>query len=183
MSSDDLSDNHHHTDGEENGDTQNNHNSSLCKKINLLHIDIRSEFSDHNRTVARINNGSFGSCPTFVIEAQRRYQLRFFQQFDDFFLNHLKPRYRRHVIEVKIQRRDTAVKWSFFESKFNAATPLSCSTTPTAPSRSPFAVIDHITSMRVVIAVKELVKLCREGGVDCIFVDAAHSIGSIELLK
>ncbi|KAI3784778.1 hypothetical protein L1987_43883 [Smallanthus sonchifolius] len=111
MSSDDLSDNHHHTDGEENGDTQNNHNSSLCKKINLLHIDIRSEFSDHN-------------------------QLRFFQQFDDFYLNHIKPRYRRHVIEVKIQRRDTAVKWSFFESKFNAATPPSCSTTPTAPPRS-----------------------------------------------
>ncbi|PRQ39469.1 putative pyridoxal phosphate-dependent transferase [Rosa chinensis] len=40
------------------------------------------------------------------------------------------------------------------------------------------AVIDHITSMPcVVIPVKELVKICREEGVDQGFVDAAHSIG------
>ncbi|KAI3827266.1 hypothetical protein L1987_01338 [Smallanthus sonchifolius] len=252
MSSDDLSDHHHHTD-EENGtitttETLNNHNSSLCKKINLFHIDIRSEFSHHNPTVARINNGSFGSCPTSVIEAQQRYQLRFFQQPDDFYLNHLKPSILRsreaiktlinanHVDEISIVDNATTgaaivlqhVKWSFFESKFNAgdtavmlhyaygAVKKSVEAYVTRAGghvievKMPYpvtsnneiirsfknalelgklnnrkvrlAVIDHITSMpSVVIPVKELVKLCREEGVDCIFVDAAHAIGSIEV--
>lgn len=40
------------------------------------------------------------------------------------------------------------------------------------------AMIDHITSMpTVVIPVKELVKICRDEGVDQVFVDAAHAIG------
>nr|CAB3502836.1 unnamed protein product [Digitaria exilis] len=40
------------------------------------------------------------------------------------------------------------------------------------------AVIDHITSMpSVLIPVKELVAICREEGVDKVFVDAAHAIG------
>lgn len=44
------------------------------------------------------------------------------------------------------------------------------------------AVIDHITSMpSVVIPVKKLVKMCRDQDVDCIFVDAAHAIGSIQV--
>ncbi|XP_043697048.1 L-cysteine desulfhydrase-like [Telopea speciosissima] len=44
------------------------------------------------------------------------------------------------------------------------------------------AVIDHITSMpSVIIPVKELVKICREEGVDQVLVDAAHSIGSVEV--
>lgn len=44
------------------------------------------------------------------------------------------------------------------------------------------AVIDHITSMpSVVIPVKELVKICREEGVDQVFVDAAHAIGCTEV--
>jgi selenocysteine lyase/cysteine desulfurase len=44
------------------------------------------------------------------------------------------------------------------------------------------AVIDHITSMpSVVIPVKELVKMCREEGVDRIFIDAAHAIGCTEI--
>ena len=39
------------------------------------------------------------------------------------------------------------------------------------------AVIDHITSMpSVVVPVKELVAICRQEGVDKVFVDAAHSI-------
>ncbi|RLN22240.1 hypothetical protein C2845_PM07G07300 [Panicum miliaceum] len=42
------------------------------------------------------------------------------------------------------------------------------------------AVIDHITSMpSVIIPVKELVAICREEGVDKVFVDAAHSIGQV----
>ncbi|ESR41562.1 hypothetical protein CICLE_v10011696mg [Citrus x clementina] len=44
------------------------------------------------------------------------------------------------------------------------------------------AVIDHVTSMpSVVIPVKELVKICREEGVDKVFVDAAHGIGCVDV--
>lgn len=44
------------------------------------------------------------------------------------------------------------------------------------------AVIDHVTSMPcVVIPVKELVKICREEGVDQVFVDAAHGIGCVDV--
>ncbi|XP_070043126.1 LOW QUALITY PROTEIN: probable L-cysteine desulfhydrase, chloroplastic [Nicotiana tomentosiformis] len=44
------------------------------------------------------------------------------------------------------------------------------------------AVIDHITSMpSVVIPVKELVEMCRNEGVDIIFVDGAHAIGNVEV--
>ncbi|KAK9692105.1 hypothetical protein RND81_09G241000 [Saponaria officinalis] len=40
------------------------------------------------------------------------------------------------------------------------------------------AVIDHITSMPcVVLPVKELVRICREEGVDQVFIDGAHAIG------
>ncbi|KAL2325635.1 hypothetical protein Fmac_024693 [Flemingia macrophylla] len=45
-------------------------------------------------------------------------------------------------------------------------------------NRIRLAVIDHVTSMpSVVIPVKELVSICREEGVDQVFVDAAHAIG------
>ncbi|KAK6911708.1 Aminotransferase class V domain [Dillenia turbinata] len=45
-------------------------------------------------------------------------------------------------------------------------------------SRVRLAVIDHITSMPcVLIPVKELVKICREEGVEQVFVDAAHAMG------
>ncbi|KAG1370928.1 L-cysteine desulfhydrase [Cocos nucifera] len=44
------------------------------------------------------------------------------------------------------------------------------------------AVIDHITSMpSVLVPVKELIKICREEGVEKVFVDAAHAIGSVEV--
>ncbi|XP_062143803.1 probable L-cysteine desulfhydrase, chloroplastic [Alnus glutinosa] len=44
------------------------------------------------------------------------------------------------------------------------------------------AVIDHITSMpSVVIPIKELVGICREEGVDQVFVDAAHGIGCTDV--
>lgn len=44
------------------------------------------------------------------------------------------------------------------------------------------AVIDHVTSMPcVVIPVKDLVRICREEGVDQVFVDAAHSIGCTDV--
>ncbi|TKY52350.1 L-cysteine desulfhydrase [Spatholobus suberectus] len=45
-------------------------------------------------------------------------------------------------------------------------------------NRIRLAVIDHVTSMpSVVIPVKELVAICREEGVEQVFVDAAHAIG------
>ncbi|OEL32420.1 putative L-cysteine desulfhydrase 1 [Dichanthelium oligosanthes] len=44
------------------------------------------------------------------------------------------------------------------------------------------AVIDHITSMpSVLIPVKELVAICREEGVDKVFVDGAHAIGQVPI--
>lgn len=44
------------------------------------------------------------------------------------------------------------------------------------------ALIDHVSSMpSVVIPVKELVKVCREEGVDQVFIDGAHAIGSVEV--
>ncbi|KAF3773536.1 putative L-cysteine desulfhydrase 1 [Nymphaea thermarum] len=44
------------------------------------------------------------------------------------------------------------------------------------------AVIDHITSMpSVVIPVKQLTEICREEGVDRVFIDGAHSIGNIDI--
>ncbi|XP_024991473.1 probable L-cysteine desulfhydrase, chloroplastic [Cynara cardunculus var. scolymus] len=253
MASNDV---HSHRDEENGGatciattDTQNSSNHrSDCKKYEIIDIDIRSEFSHHDRDVARINNGSFGSCPSSVIESQQCYQLRFLQQPDDFYFNHLKPSILRsrqaiktlikadHVDEISIIDNATTaaaivlqhVKWSFFESKFNpgdtavmlhyayGAVKKSVEAYVTRAGghvievKMPFpiasndeiitafrnalelgksdnrkvrlAVIDHITSMpTVVIPVKELVKMCREEGVDHIFVDAAHAIGSIEV--
>ncbi|CAN6453141.1 unnamed protein product [Victoria cruziana] len=44
------------------------------------------------------------------------------------------------------------------------------------------AVIDHITSMpSVVIPVKQLTEICREEGVDRVFIDGAHSIGNLDI--
>ncbi|XVF22193.1 hypothetical protein REPUB_Repub12eG0152800 [Reevesia pubescens] len=44
------------------------------------------------------------------------------------------------------------------------------------------AIIDHITSMpSVVIPVKELARICRAQGIEKVFVDAAHAIGSVKL--
>lgn len=44
------------------------------------------------------------------------------------------------------------------------------------------AVIDHTTSMpHMIIPVKELIRMCRDEGVDQVFVDAAHAIGSIDI--
>lgn len=44
------------------------------------------------------------------------------------------------------------------------------------------AVIDHITSMPcVVLPVKELVRICREEGVDQVFIDGAHAIGCTKM--
>ncbi|KAK3026927.1 hypothetical protein RJ639_040333 [Escallonia herrerae] len=209
---------------------------------------LREEFAHHQPLVARINNGSFGSCPASIIAAQRRWQLKFLQQPDDFFVNHLQSRILhsrtliKHLInandvdEVSIVDNATTaaaivlqhVGWAFAEGRFqngDAVVMLHCAFQAVKKSieayvtraggsvvvvQLPFplssteeivvafkkglargkangrkvrlAIIDHITSMPcVVIPVRELVRICREEGVDQVFVDAAHAIGSVHV--
>lgn len=100
--------------------------------------DIQFEFAHHDPTIARINNGSFGSCPASVISAQQEWQLRWLQQPDDFYFNTLKPSILKtrliirdiinadHVEEISIVDNATTaaaialqhVTWSFFSAKF-----------------------------------------------------------------
>ncbi|XP_060217535.1 L-cysteine desulfhydrase [Lycium barbarum] len=210
--------------------------------------EIRDEFIHHQPGIARINNGSFGSCPASIIAAQKRWQLRFLQQPDDFFINHLQKGIlhsrtiirdvinAEHVEEVSLVDNATTaaaivlqhVGWAFAEGRFqkgDAVVMLHCAFQAVKKSieayvtraggsvivvQLPFplrseeeivadfrkalakgkangkkvrlAIIDHITSMPcVVIPVKDLVKICREEGVDRVFVDAAHAIGSVNV--
>ncbi|KAL9662570.1 hypothetical protein QQ045_027403 [Rhodiola kirilowii] len=210
--------------------------------------EIRSEFAHHDRITTRINNGSFGSCPSSVLEEQRKWQLEFLKQPDDFYFNHLKPNILRsrtivkelinadHVDEVSLVDNVTTaaaivmqqIGWAFTEGKFQKGDvaimlhyaygavkksieayvtrsggcvievdlpfPLKSNDEIVSEFRKALmkgkssgrrvrlAVIDHITSMPcVVIPVKELVKICREEGVDQVFVDAAHSIGCVDV--
>ncbi|EEF50030.1 probable L-cysteine desulfhydrase, chloroplastic [Ricinus communis] len=57
----------------------------------ITESEIQSEFCHHDASVARINNGSFGSCPNSVISAQHDWQLQFLEQPDNFYFNKLKP--------------------------------------------------------------------------------------------
>ncbi|KAJ1397979.1 Pyridoxal phosphate-dependent transferase, major domain [Sesbania bispinosa] len=72
--------------------TEDNHRTSKKPKLTrpISEPEIRQEFSHHQPGVARINNGSFGSCPRSVLTAQNSWQLRFLQQPDDFFFNTLR---------------------------------------------------------------------------------------------
>lgn len=210
--------------------------------------EIREEFSHHQSDVARINNGSFGSCPSSVLEAQKEWQLRFLRQPDDFYFNTLRKGIlasrtlikdlinANHVDEVslvdnattataivlqkigrgfaegKFQRNDTvlmlhcafqAVKKSiqayvtraggsvievqlpfpvYSEGEIIAEFRKAIEEGKSNGKRIRLAIIDHITSMpSVVIPVRELVSICREEGVDQVFVDAAHAIGSVKV--
>lgn len=210
--------------------------------------ELRGEFAHHQLGIARINNGSFGSCPASIIAAQKRWQLRFLQQPDDFFLNHLQKRIlhsrtiikdvinAEHVEEVSLVDNATTaaaivlqhVGWAFAEGRFqkgDAVVMLHCAFQAVKKSieayvtraggsvivvHLPFplrseeeivaefrkalakgkangkkvrlAIIDHITSMPcVVIPVRDLVKICREEGVERVFVDAAHAIGNVHV--
>ncbi|XVF80402.1 hypothetical protein PTKIN_Ptkin15bG0067700 [Pterospermum kingtungense] len=72
---------------------ESTHRSSKKPKISSKFIsesEIRVEFSHHHPRVARINNGSFGSCPGLVLEAQRQWQLQFLRQPDAFYFNTLR---------------------------------------------------------------------------------------------
>lgn len=210
--------------------------------------EIQSEFSHHDQSIVRINNGSFGCCPSAVISAQQNWQLKYLSQPDNFYFNELKKGIlesrlvikklinAEHVDEVSIVDNATTaaaivlqgVAWEFSLGKFkkgDAAVMLHYAYGAVKKSveayvrraggyvievQLPFpvnsaseivsefrkalergksngrrvrlAVIDHVTSMpSVVIPVKELVKICREEGVDKVFVDAAHGIGCVDV--
>lgn len=210
--------------------------------------EIQEEFSHHERNVARINNGSFGSCPGSVLAAQREWQMLFLSQPDDFYFNRLQPALleSRSVIKSIINAADVdevslvdnattaaaivlqKVSWAFSEGTFSRGdavlmlhyaygavkksiqayvsragghvieVPLPFPVSSDAEIIDEFkkalslgkaggrkvrlAVIDHITSMpSVVIPVKELTRICREEGVDQVFVDAAHAIGNVKI--
>ncbi|KAJ6995752.1 L-cysteine desulfhydrase [Populus alba x Populus x berolinensis] len=226
--------------------------SNPTKKPRLSFIsdsEIQSEFSHHDQTISRINNGSFGSCPQSVISSQQSFQLQFLRQPDHFYFNTLKSSilHSRSIIKSLVNARSvdeislvdnatTAVSivlqncaWGFTEGRFNkgdvavmlhyayGAVKKSVQAYVTRAGgevievQLPFpvtskeeivsefrkalergkengkkkvrlAVIDHVTSMpSVVIPVKELVKICREEGVDQVFVDAAHGIGCVDV--
>ncbi|KAI3805864.1 hypothetical protein L1987_21751 [Smallanthus sonchifolius] len=233
----------------DNPEDDNNHNH-LQKKPKfssfITQSQIQQEFAHHQPGVARINNGSFGSCPGSIIAAQKRWQLKFLQQPDDFFFNQLPAQIIRSrtliknlinaddISEVSIVDNATTaaaivlqhVGWAFAEGRFNkgdAVVMLHCAFQAVKKSieayvtraggsvivvHLPFpinsneeilsefrlglakgksngrkvrlAIIDHITSMpSVIIPVRELVTICREEGVNQVFVDAAHAVGSI----
>ncbi|KAL6008854.1 hypothetical protein ACLOJK_022080 [Asimina triloba] len=210
--------------------------------------DIAVEFAHHDPTLARINNGSFGSCPSSILAAQSVHQNLFLRQPDDFYFNRLKPGILRsrsaikdlinadHVDEISIVDNVTTaaaivfqhVSRGFFEGRFaagDAVVMLHCAYGAVKKSIEayitraggrvievplPFpltsdeeivtefrralsmgkengrkvrlAVIDHITSMpSVLIPVRELTRICREEGVERVFVDAAHAIGNVEV--
>ncbi|KAK4402084.1 putative L-cysteine desulfhydrase, chloroplastic [Sesamum angolense] len=210
--------------------------------------ELRTEFSHHDPTIARINNGSFGCCPATIMAAQQRYQLLYLRQPDYFYFYTLKPsilRTRRliqtlinadNADEVSIVDNATTAAaivlqhttWSFFSSLFQAGDavlilhyaygavkksvrayisragghvievhlpfPVKSSSEIVCEFQKALqmgkangrkirlAVIDHITSMpSVIIPVKELVRMCRDEGVDRIFIDGAHAIGNVEI--
>ncbi|PKU71405.1 putative L-cysteine desulfhydrase 1 [Dendrobium catenatum] len=220
-------------------------------KPSLLPItaaEIRSEFAHHDPAVARINNGSFGCCPSSVFAAQYEWQLLFIRQPDHFYINLLQPSILRSRLLVKdlinaddvdevslVDNATTAaaivlqqISWAFFQGSFSKGDavvmlhyaygsvkksihayvsragghvievplPFPVSSDDeiidefrkalafgkSNGRRVRLAVIDHITSMpSVVIPVKELTRICREEGVDQVFIDAAHAIGNVEI--
>ncbi|GAB2218631.1 hypothetical protein Droror1_Dr00001857 [Drosera rotundifolia] len=239
--------NNHHPDDVVNGD--NNHRVLKKPKLSFITVaEIAGEFSHHDPSVARINNGSFGSVPRSVLDAQRRHQLHFLRQPDAFYFTHLHPSIAlsrslllplinaSSVDSISLVDNATTataivlqhVSRAFNEGRFGegdavvmlhyayGAVKKSVQAYVTRAGgfvyevELPFpvyreeeivrefrkvmekakregrrvrvAVIDHITSMpSVVIPVKELVRVCREEGVDQVFVDAAHAIGCIKV--
>ncbi|CAA7388246.1 unnamed protein product [Spirodela intermedia] len=227
-------------------------NGGALKKLRSFPIgadEVRREFGHHDPSVARINNGSFGSCPASVLAAQQRLQGLWLRQPDDFFFNELQPAILRsrqvikslinadHVEEVSIVDNATTaaaivfqrVQRAFQEGIYDRGdavvllhyaygsvkksahayvarvgakvveVPLPFPVTSEEEVVGEFrkalevakdggrrkvrlAVIDHITSMpSVVIPVKRLTKICREEGVEQVFVDAAHALGNVEI--
>ncbi|KAJ0520580.1 putative isopenicillin-N epimerase [Helianthus annuus] len=130
--------NHEDNPNPEDDDT-NNHLPKKPKPSYITAPEVHHEFAHHEPTVARINNGSFGSCPASIIAAQQHWQLKFLQQPDDFFFNTLPSQILRSrtlikdlinaddVTEVSIVDNATTaaaivlqhVGWAFAEGRFN----------------------------------------------------------------
>uniref|UniRef100_A0A1D1Z7E0 Isopenicillin N epimerase n=1 Tax=Anthurium amnicola TaxID=1678845 RepID=A0A1D1Z7E0_9ARAE len=211
--------------------------------------EIHREFAHHDPAVARVNNGSFGSCPASVLAAQQRLQGLWLSQPDAFYYNELQPSILRsreairslvnadHVDEVSIVDNATTaaaivfqqVQRAFHKGLYDegdAVVMLHYAYGAVKKSAQAYvahagakvvevpllfpvkseeevveefrkalavakeggrrkvrmAVIDHITSMpSVVIPVKLLTRICREEGVEKVFVDAAHALGNVEV--
>ncbi|CAL9767569.1 unnamed protein product [Musa acuminata subsp. burmannicoides] len=241
---------HHRDDCAENGGDDNGHLAKRPRPAScpISAAEIAEEFAHHDPSVARINNGSFGSCPASVLAAQLRWQRLFLRQPDEFYFHRLQPALLRSRILVKelinaadldevslVDNATTAAaivlqhaSWAFSEGGFRKGDavvmlhyaygavkksihayvaragghiievplpfPVSSNEEIVQEFRKALelgkangrrvrlAVIDHVTSMpSVVIPVKELTRICREEGVDQVFVDAAHAIGSVEV--
>ncbi|XP_058100523.1 probable L-cysteine desulfhydrase, chloroplastic [Magnolia sinica] len=235
-------------DPKSNGSYSTIENHSPSKRPKLSSPNPVSEFSHHDPTVARINNGSFGSCPSSILAVQSSYKALFLRQPDDFYFNGLKPAILRSRSSIKdlinaddvdevsiVDNATTAsaivlqqISRAFSEGRFSPGDavvmlhyaygavkksieayvvragghiievhlpfPVSSNDEIVLEFRKALekgksdgrrvrlAVIDHITSMpTVLIPVKELTRICREEGVDQVFVDAAHAIGNVEV--
>lgn len=209
---------------------------------------IRREFEHHEKGVARINNGSFGTCPASVLDSQAKWARLWLQQPDKFYFGPLQEGILQsrkivaqiinaaHLEEISLVDNVTTavavvlqeVAWAFMEKKFlkgdvvlmlhyaygavkkainaYAGRAGACIIEAELPfpvgsvddiidsfraavdkgkqngGRIRLAVIDHVSSMpSVLIPVKELVRICREEGVDQVFVDGAHAIGNIDI--
>ncbi|RRT42097.1 hypothetical protein B296_00035801 [Ensete ventricosum] len=243
-------DRHHSDDSTDNGGDANGQRAKRPRPAPrpISATEIAEEFAHHDSSVARINNGSFGSCPASVLAAQRSWQMQFLRQPDEFYIHRLQPGlfHSRAVVKEIINAADvdevslvdnatTAAaivlqhaSWAFAEGAFRKGDavvmlhyaygavkksihayvaragghvievplpfPVSSNEEIVREFRKALelgkangrrvrlAVIDHVTSMpSVVIPVKELTRICREEGVDQVFVDAAHAIGSVEV--
>lgn len=224
-------------------------NIDATNKFSEADLDLmRREFDHHEKGVARINNGSFGSCPASVLASQGKWAGLFLQQPDSLYFGPLQDGIlesrktlaqlinAQHVEEVSLVDNVTTavaavlqqVAWAFMEGTFHkgdvvimlhyaygavkkaiqayagragadiieAELPFPVVSNEEIISRFRaavergkqkgrkirLAVIDHVSSMPSVhIPVKDLVRICREEGVDQVFVDGAHAIGNVDI--
>ncbi|KAG5525552.1 hypothetical protein RHGRI_032004 [Rhododendron griersonianum] len=160
----------------ENGDPTNHNQPTKKPKLSLITpSQVLSEFSHHDLDVARINNGSFGSCPKSVLAAQHAYQLKYLRQPDAFYFNHLKPSILRSRTVIKdLINADDVDEVSIVDNATTAAS-IVLQQIGRAFAEGRFDEGDTAVMLHYAY---ELVKICRDEGVDQIFVDAAHAIGS-----
>ncbi|KAJ7548296.1 hypothetical protein O6H91_07G006000 [Diphasiastrum complanatum] len=214
----------------------------------LSHALIESQFAHHQKGIARLNNGSFGSSPARVLVAQAEWQQLWLQQPDEFYFGPLERGLvaSRMAVASLINACDVGevclldnattaaamvaqdVAWAFTESRYSKGDLILLLSITYAAVKKAFqayavragakileveillpvhsdaevmasfqeafqkarnrgktirlAVLDHVTSMpSVVLPIVELVKLCREEGVETVFVDGAHAIGNVEI--
>ncbi|KAF7127038.1 hypothetical protein RHSIM_Rhsim11G0105300 [Rhododendron simsii] len=188
----------HPFDLNENGDATNRNQPTKKPKLSLITpSQVRSEFSHHDPHTARINNGSFGCCPKSVLAAQHEYQLKYLRQPDAFYFNHLKPSILRSRTVIKdLINADDVDEVSIVDNATTAAS-IVLQQTGRAFAEGRFdkddaAVMLHYAYGAVKMSVQAYVTraggrvievqlpfpICRDEGVDQIFVDAAHAIGS-----